>query len=66
MTAWSKGTKLSKSEFADRFFGRTADDPVVRKLHDATLAIGLATSHADLREAAENVATAMQTVGLDR
>jgi hypothetical protein len=66
MTAWSNGTRLSKSEFADRFFGRTADDPVVRRLHDATLNVGLATSHADLREAAEKVANAMQTVGLDR
>jgi hypothetical protein len=66
MTAWSNGTKLSKSAFADRFFGRTAEDPVVRKLHEATLNVGLATSHADLREAAEKVANAMQTVGLDR
>jgi hypothetical protein len=53
MTAWSGGTKLSEGEFADRFFGRTADDPVAELLHGAALDVGLATTHADLREAAE-------------
>jgi hypothetical protein len=65
MTAWIGGTRLSNAEFADRFFGRTADDPVAEKLHDAALDVGLATSHAELREAAEKVADAMKAVGLD-
>ena len=47
MTAWVGGTRLSNAEFADRFSGRTANDPVAEKLHDAALDVGLATSHAD-------------------
>jgi hypothetical protein len=66
MTAWAGGTGLSASAFAERFFGRTADDPVARTLHGAALDVGLATSHAELREAAEKVASAMQAIGLDR
>ena len=65
MTAWSSGTTLSNAEFADRFFGRAADDPVVAKLHDAARDVGSATSHAELREGSEKVANAMQVVGLD-
>ena len=65
MTAWVGGTRLSNAEFADRFLGRTADDPVAEKLHDAALDVGLATTHAELREAAEKVADAMKTIGLD-
>jgi hypothetical protein len=66
MTAWSGGTQLSKADFADRFFGRTADDPVAENLLDAALDVRLATSHAELRDAAEKVANAMQAIGLDR
>jgi putative RNase toxin 50 of polymorphic toxin system len=66
MTALSSGARLSNAEFADRFFGRTADDPIVEKLHDAAVDVGSATSHAKLREAAEKVANAMQAIGLDR
>ena len=40
--------------------------PVAEMLHGATLDVGLATTHADLREAAEKVANAMQAIGLDR
>ena len=47
-------------------FGREADDPVVEKLCSAALGIGLATGHAELREAAEKLAEVMQTIGLDR
>jgi hypothetical protein len=65
MTAWIGGTRLSNAEFADRFFGRAADDPVAEKLHDAALDVGLATNHAELRDAAEKVADAMKAVGLD-
>ena len=65
MTAWFGGARLSDAAFADRFFGRAADDPVAEKLHRAALDVGLATSHAELREAAEKVADAMKTIGLD-
>jgi hypothetical protein len=65
MTAWIGGTRLSNAEFADRFFGRAADDPIAEKIHDAALDVGLAISHAELREAAEKVADAMKTIGLD-
>jgi hypothetical protein len=66
MTAWNRGTKLGDGEFADRFFRRTKDDPIAEKLHSAALDVGLATSHAELRQAAEKVASAIQAVGLDR
>jgi hypothetical protein len=65
MTAWVGGTRLSRAEFADRFFGRAARDPVVEKLHDAVLDVASATSHAELRQASEKVANAMQAVGLN-
>jgi len=66
MTAWSRGTKLGVDEFAERFFGRTADDPAVKQLHRAALSVGLARSHAELREASDQLADAMQAIGLDR
>jgi hypothetical protein len=44
----------------------TADDPIVNILHDAALDVGLATSHAELREATEKIARATQGVGIDR
>ena len=65
MTAWSQGAKLSDAGFADRFFGRAADDPVAQKLHSAALDIASADSHAVLREAADKIADAMQAVGLN-
>jgi len=57
--------QLSNAEFADRFFGRAANDPVAENLHDAALDVGLATSHAELGEAAAKVADAMKAIGLD-
>jgi hypothetical protein len=66
MTAWNRGTKLGDGEFANWFFGRTKDDPIVEKLRSAALDGGLATSRADLRQAAEKVAGAIQAVGLGR
>ena len=65
MTAWIGGTRLSNAEFADRFFGRAANDPIAEKLHDAALDVGLATGHTELRDAAEKVADAMKAIGLD-
>ena len=66
MTAWSRGTKLGVDEFAERFFGRPADDPAVEQLHRAALGVGLAQSHAELREASDQLADAMKAIGLDR
>jgi hypothetical protein len=65
MTAWAHGAKLDRATFADRFFGRGAGDPVVQKLHGAAVAVGSATSQAEMRHAAGQVADAMQTVGLN-
>ena len=61
MTAWMRGTALNQAAFAGRFFGRGADDPVVRDLHDAALRTATATTHDDLREAAGKLAEAMET-----
>jgi hypothetical protein len=66
MTAWSRGTKLGVDEFAERFFGRAADDPGIEQLHCAALDVGLAQSHAELREASDQLADAMKAIGLDR
>lgn len=49
MTAWIKGTRLDLATFASRFFGREADDPIVRNLHSAALDAATATSHDDPR-----------------
>lgn len=65
MTAWMDGVRLERTEFAERFFGRSADDSIVQKLHGAALDASLATNHADLAEAAGKVAEAMRSVGLD-
>ena len=66
VTAWMRGTALNQSAFAGRFFGRNADDPVVRSLHSAVLRAATATSHDDLRDAASKLAEAMETVGIQR
>lgn len=66
MSAWSRGTKLGVDEFTERFFGRAADDSAVEQLHRAALGVGLAQSHAELREASDQLADAMQAIGLDR
>ncbi len=66
MTAWMRGTALDQATFAGRFFGRSADDPVVRSLHSAVLGAATATSHDDLREATGKLAEAMEAVGIQR
>lgn len=66
MTAWVRGSRLDQANFAERFFGRAADDPVVRNLRDAGLGAASATSHAEMREAAGKLANAMKTIGLER
>lgn len=66
MTAWSRGGRLDAAQFAERFFGRGADDAVVAQLRAATREVAAATSHEALRGAGERIAGAMQTVGLDR
>jgi hypothetical protein len=66
MAAWMKGTRLGQATFATRFFGRDVDDPVVRNLHAAALGAATATSHEELRIAADRVADAIKAVGVDQ
>ena len=66
MTALMRANRLDLSCFASLFFDRAADDPIVEALHGASLAAGLATSHAEMREASEGVAKAIDLVGIDR
>ena len=66
MTGWSRGLKLGDAEIAERFFGRAANDPIVKLLRGAAVDASLATDHAGLREASEKVAEAAQAIGLDR
>jgi hypothetical protein len=66
MTAWARGAGTNMASFADRFFGRSADDPIVGKLWAATTMADRARSHADLRVAATDLAGAQKLVGLDR
>jgi hypothetical protein len=65
MTAWARGSALDHDEFAERFFGRAVDDPVVGDLRAAAMGAAMAGSHADLAETVGHLADAMQTVGLD-
>jgi len=66
MTAWLRATALDQATFAARLFGRSADDPVVQSLHSAALRAATATSHDDFREAAGEVARAMEVVGIQQ
>lgn len=66
MTAWSRGGKLDSASFAEHFFGRGPDDPVVAKLRGAAQGAATATTHAELRDAGGQLADGMQIVGPDR
>ncbi len=66
MTTWASAAGLDQAEFAERFLGRSADDPVVGDLRAAASGAVYAKSHADLGEAASHLAKAMQAVELDR
>lgn len=66
MTAWSRGSKLDSASFAEHFFGRGPDDPVVAKLRGAAQGAATATTHAELRDAGGQLADGMQIVGPDR
>ncbi len=66
MRQWVRGGQLHQASFAEHFFGRDADDPIVTHLRDAVrMSVG-AKSHEDLREASTAIAEAQQIVGLDR
>ncbi len=64
LARWSGAPRLGDAAFADRFFGRHADDRAVRALRSAAQEIAGARDHGDLRRASEQVATAMQVVGI--
>lgn len=66
MRAWIGGARLDQASFAERFFGRAPDDQIVAKLRAAAQGADMAESHAELRDAAGQLADAMQAVGLDR
>ncbi len=63
LVTWSRGAGLDRAEFAGQFFGREANDPVAVSLRTAALTARLSDG---LRDAAEYLASAMETVGLDR
>jgi hypothetical protein len=62
----ARGARLDRAEFSERFFGRAADDPAVAKRRSAAMGASMATSHAELRDAASDLAAAQQIIGLDR
>lgn len=66
MTARVLASRLDQAAFADKFLGRSADDPVVVELRAAASGAAFAKSHADLGEAARHLANAEQAVGLDQ
>ena len=61
-----RGRDLPLEAFADRYFDGNAGTPGVKQLQAAANAIADATSFADMRQAADDVAAAMMDVGLDR
>lgn len=66
MTAWARSSQPNSASFAARFFGRDTDDRIAEKLRSAARGADLAKSHADLRDAAVDLASAIQAIGLDR
>jgi hypothetical protein len=66
MTVWGRGARMDIASFAEHFLGRSADDPVATKPHNAAITANLAQSHAEFGEAASDLAAAQQIVGLDR
>lgn len=64
--AWMRGIGMRPEMFADGFFGRSADDPVVQALSDAATFAMTSKTPADMAAASGKVAEAMQRVGLDR
>jgi hypothetical protein len=66
MVTWSRGRAMDRAEFAGQFFGRAADDPVAMSLRTAALTASLSATPEAQRDAAEHLARAMETVGLDR
>jgi hypothetical protein len=66
MTSWAGGAKLDQASFAERFFGRAGDDPAVAKLCNAAMGVSVAKRHDELRDAASELASAQQMIGLDR
>ena len=65
MTAWSGDRTSNRAQFAARFFGREAGDPVVTALLAVAVTAKISESPDALRDAAGHLADAMQSVGLD-
>ncbi len=64
LVRWSVAMRLRDAAFAELFFGRHPDDRAVRALRGAARAVAGARDFGDLREASEQIAVAMQGVGL--
>ncbi|MDR3472203.1 MAG: hypothetical protein P4M09_10995 [Devosia sp.] len=66
MTAWARAGGLDHAEFAERFLGRSAEDPVAGDLRATAMGAETAKSHADLAETAGHLTDAMRAIGIDR
>lgn len=66
LITWSHGGDMDRAEFAGKFFGRAASDPVTMALRTAALTAKLSGHPDALRDAGEHLASTMQTVGLGR
>lgn len=64
LVRWSGASRLSKDAFAGHFFGRQADDRTALALRAAATDAAAARDHGGLQRASEQVAAAMQVVGL--
>jgi hypothetical protein len=66
MRAWAWGLRLDQGRFAAEYFGAPAGSPTAGHLRHAAWFALTARGPADIREAADHVAAAMQLIGLDR
>jgi hypothetical protein len=66
LTHWLGRSHFDKQQFGTLFLGRDADDPLVGLFHSVLPGLDHATGHAELCDAAEKIAAAIQLIGPDR
>ena len=66
LAIWLRDAQLDSATFADRFFDRSADDPIAANLHGAVIDAILAPGRTEMRGATEKLADAIKAIGLDR
>jgi hypothetical protein len=66
LAIWLRNAQLDSATFADRFFDRSADDPIAANLHGAVIDASLAPGRTEMRGATEKLAKAIKAIGLDR